>query len=143
MYVKSDCTINLVERKGENYVLSATLDEWISFRMKKNMSGFMLWKEKVCFIRYDEKSNLLIFQYECYGSVKTISDRINGRDPDMMSHVIMSVFKVASAEANVPGPPTTSPSVMAGISSLHNTDRSVHYLAAFLFLSVYLCLTEE
>ena len=45
---------------------------------------------------------------ECYGAVKTISDRINSRDPDMMSHVIMSVFKVASAEANVPGPrPTT------------------------------------
>ena len=28
-------------------MLSATLDEWISFRMKKNMSSFMLWKEKV------------------------------------------------------------------------------------------------
>ena len=45
--LQSDCTINLIESKGENYVLSATLDEWISFRMKKNMSSFMLWKEKV------------------------------------------------------------------------------------------------
>ena len=46
-FLQSDCTINLIESKGENYVLSATLDEWISFRMKKNMSSFMLWKEKV------------------------------------------------------------------------------------------------
>ena len=41
---------------------------------------------------------------ECYDAVKTIADKINSRDPDMMSHVIMSVFKVASAEANVPVP---------------------------------------
>ena len=31
-------------------MLSATLDEWISFRMKKNMSSFMLWKEKVIYV---------------------------------------------------------------------------------------------
>ena len=61
--------------------------------MKKNMSGFMLYKEKV----------------ECYGAVKTIADKINNRDADMMSHVIMSVFKVASAEANIPWSPPTSP----------------------------------
>ena len=59
-----------------------------------------------------------MFENECYGSVKTISDRINSRDPDMMSHVIMSVFKVASAEANVPGPPPTTASVMSGTSTL-------------------------
>ena len=49
-FLQSDCTINLIESKGENYVLSATLDEWISFRMKKNMSSFMLWKEKVIYV---------------------------------------------------------------------------------------------
>ena len=29
---QSDCTMNLIEKSGENYVLSATLDEWASFR---------------------------------------------------------------------------------------------------------------
>ena len=49
---------------------------------------------------------LILFfqQVECYDAVKTIADKINFRDADMMSHVIMSVFKVASAEANVPVP---------------------------------------
>ena len=56
---------------------------------------------------------------ECYGAVKTISDRINSRDPDMMSHVIMSVFKVASAEANVPGPRPTTASMTSGTSTSH------------------------
>ena len=46
-----------MERKGENYVLSATLDEWIDFRMKKNMSGFMLWKEEVDLVCSDNRSN--------------------------------------------------------------------------------------
>ena len=34
-------------RIGENYILKATLDEFDEFRMKKNMSDLMKWKEKV------------------------------------------------------------------------------------------------
>ena len=56
--------------------------------MKKNMSDFMKYKEKE----------------ECYEAVKTVAMKVNHHDPDMMSHVIMSMFKVASAEANVPLP---------------------------------------
>ena len=48
--------------------------------------------------------NKSLKKVECYDAVKTIADKINSRDADMMSHVIMSVFKVASAEANVPVP---------------------------------------
>ena len=61
--------------------------------MKKNMSDFMKYKEKE----------------ECYDAVKTVAMKVNHHDPDMMSHVIMSIFKVASAEANVPPPPPTPP----------------------------------
>ena len=48
-----------MERKGENYVLSATLDEWLEFRMKKNMSAFMLWKEEVALFCTNNHSNCL------------------------------------------------------------------------------------
>ena len=77
---------------------------------------------------------LTVVKDECYGSVKTISDRINSRDPDMMSHVIMSVFKVASAEANVPGPPPTTASVTSGASKLQLTNKLtfVTFLCALL-----------
>ena len=61
--------------------------------MKKNMSDFMKYKEKE----------------ECYDAVNTVALKVNQKDPDMMSHVIMSIFKVASAEANVPSPPPTPP----------------------------------
>ena len=61
--------------------------------MKKNMSDLMKYKEKE----------------ECYDAVQTVAQKVNRHDPDMMSHVIMSIFKVASAEANVPPPPPTPP----------------------------------
>ena len=44
---QSDCRINLVDRIGENYILKATLDEFDEYRMKKNMSDEMKYKEKV------------------------------------------------------------------------------------------------
>lgn len=90
---KTECTISLSEKVGENFVLAATLDVWNEFRMKKNMSDAM---------KYSEKE-------ECYEAVANIADKINSRDVDMRSHVIMSMFKVAIAEANVPAPPPTLP----------------------------------
>ena len=50
----------------------------------------------------------------------------------MMSHVIMSVFKVASAEANVPGPPPTTVSVTSGTSTIKDS----HKLVILIIISV-------
>ena len=36
-----------MDRTGENYILKATLDEFDEYRMKKNMSDEMKYKEKV------------------------------------------------------------------------------------------------
>ncbi len=45
--MQSDCRIRLEARIGENYILKATLDEFDEYRMKKNMSDYMKYKEKV------------------------------------------------------------------------------------------------
>jgi len=86
---KSDCRINLVDKIGENYILKATLDEFDEFRMKKNMSDYMKWKEKA----------------ECFAALQSIAKKVNDRDADMRSHIVLSMFKVAAAEANVPEAP--------------------------------------
>merc|ERR1712062_230114 len=86
---KSDCRINLVDRIGENYILKATLDEFDEYRMKKNMSDYMKWKEKE----------------ECFAVFLSVSKKVNDRDADMRSHIVLSMFKVAAAEANVPEAP--------------------------------------
>ena len=44
---QSDCTIGLVEKSSENYILAATLDQFLESRMKKQMTDEMLWTEKV------------------------------------------------------------------------------------------------
>ena len=59
---QSDCRINLVDRIGENYILKATLDEFDEYRMKKNMSDEMKYKEKVgepLFLAYNINPDLL------------------------------------------------------------------------------------
>jgi len=86
---KSDCRINLEDRIGENYILKATLDEFDEYRMKKNMSDLMKYKEKE----------------ECFAAMSSIAGKVNERDADMRSHIVLSMFKVAAAEANVPEPP--------------------------------------
>jgi len=91
---KSECTIGLVEKSSENYILSATLDQFLESRMKKQMTDEMLWTEKE----------------ECSEAVASIAARINKEDADMRSHVVMSIFMVASAEANVPPEPQISAS---------------------------------
>ena len=40
----------MVDRIGENYILKATMDEFDEFRMKKNMSDEMKYREKVSLI---------------------------------------------------------------------------------------------
>lgn len=54
-YLQSDCRINLVDRIGENYILKATLDEFDEYRMKKNMSDEMKYKEKEYYDICEEK----------------------------------------------------------------------------------------
>jgi len=88
---KSDCRINMVDRIGENYILKATMDEFDEYRMKKNMSDEMKYREKV----------------ECFAALESIAHKINERDADMRSHIVLSMFKVAAAEANVPEPPAS------------------------------------
>ena len=111
--------------------MSATLEEWNDFRkvavatglrsilqfnifrMKKNMSDFMKYKEKE----------------ECYDAVQTVAMKVNHHDPDMMSHVIMSIFKVANAEANVPPPPPTP----APSQGLHRSPSTVLCIVIIIF----------
>jgi hypothetical protein len=89
---KSDCRINLEDRIGENYILKATLDEFDEYRWKKNMSDYMKWKEKD----------------ECFSALESIAQKVNDRDADMRSHIVLSMFKVAAAEANVPDAPPSA-----------------------------------
>ena len=42
---------------------------------------------------------------ECFAALESIAHKINERDADMRSHIVLSMFKVAAAEANVPEPP--------------------------------------
>ena len=95
---QSDCRINLVDRIGENYILKATLDEFDEYRMKKNMSDEMKYKEKVgepLFLAYNINTDLLSYQVECFTALASIAHKINERDADMRSHIVLSMFKVS------------------------------------------------
>ena len=50
------------------------------------------------------------FKDECYEALVSISRKINTNDADMRSHVVLSMFKVAAAEADVPPPPASAAS---------------------------------
>ena len=54
---------------------------------------------------------------ECMDALKTISDKINGKDADMRQHVVLSMFKVAAAEADVPPLPSSAAAVAFGFNS--------------------------
>lgn len=117
---KSDCRINLVDRIGENYILKATLDEFDEYRMKKNMSDYMKWKEKE----------------ECFAAFLSVSKKVNDRDADMRSHIVLSMFKVAAAEANVPeAPPVDAAPALAAQAPL--------ILLALLWLQVRTALSPN
>ena len=49
----------MVDRIGENYILKATMDEFDEFRMKKNMSDEMKYREKVTLISLFNSVNLI------------------------------------------------------------------------------------
>lgn len=110
---KSDCRINLVDRTGENYILKATLDEFDEYRMKKNMSDEMKYKEKA----------------ECFAALESIAQKVNERDADMRSHIVLSMFKVAAAEANVPEPPPSG-------SPISGPSKQILFLTMFFSLTI-------
>ena len=49
-----------------------------------------------------------LLQEECYEALESISRKINTNDADMRSHVILSMIKVAAAEADVPALPPSA-----------------------------------
>jgi len=116
---KSDCRINLVDRTGENYILKATLDEFDEYRMKKNMSDEMKYKEKG----------------ECFAALESIAQKVNERDADMRSHIVLSMFKVAAAEANVPEPP-------ANTAPIHGPSKQILFLTMFFSLTISRILSD-
>ena len=93
---QSDCRINLVDRIGENYILKATLDEFDEYRMKKNMSDEMKYKEKVRVLTLTLFLISSLYQVECFTALASIAHKINERDADMRSHIVLSMFKVSS-----------------------------------------------
>ena len=72
-------------------------------------------------------------QVECYDAVDTVARKINSRDPDMMSHVIMSIFKIAAAEANVPTPA----SVLAQQTSSSSSSDYLTFCCSIYILLLY------
>ena len=57
------------------------------------------------------------------------------RDPDVMSHVVLSVFKVAAAEANIPGaPPTLAPGPSSATSATLSSAAGLLWLCWALTL---------
>merc|ERR1712107_159408 len=42
---------------------------------------------------------------ECFAAFLSVLKKVNDRDADMRSHIVLSMFKVAAAEANVPEAP--------------------------------------
>ncbi len=61
------------------------------------------------YLHYSRRSVFIQLQEECYEALESISRKINNNDADMRSHVILSMIKVAAAEADVPDlPPSGS-----------------------------------
>ena len=66
----------MVDRIGENYILKATLDEFDEYRMKKNMSDYMKWKEKVTSIYFEINEEIKIYEVServAYGKGKSFT----------------------------------------------------------------------
>jgi len=98
---KSECRILMLKQSPENLVLQAVMDEFEENREKGNLTAELLNKEKD----------------ECLAALTTISNKINGNDADMRQHVVLSMFKVAAAEADVPPLPSSAAAVAFGFNS--------------------------
>jgi hypothetical protein len=78
------------------------MDEFEEQRNKDNLTAELLNREKD----------------ECFEALESISHKINNNDADMRSHVILSMIKVAHAEADVPDAPPSGSWRLATSSSL-------------------------
>lgn len=102
---KSECRILMLKQSPENLVLQAVMDEFEENREKGNLTAELLNREKM----------------ECLAALETISNKINGKDADMRQHVVLSMFKVAAAEADVPPLPSSAAAVAFGFNGEPST----------------------
>ena len=109
------------------------MDEFDEFRMKKNMSDEMKYREKVtrCFLYFLRILRIYFYylQVECFAALESIAHKINERDADMRSHIVLSMFKVAAAEANVPEPPDSG--------SLSRHPPNILFYTVFLTFTIH------
>ena len=85
---------------------------------------------------------------ECFEALQNIERKIMAKDPDMRSHVILSMIKVAAAEADVPPLPSSATSsrlqqflFKGSCSSIHMAGSCcnwTNFLVVFNFLIILL-----
>ena len=80
------------------------------------------------------------FQDECLDALEDISRKINTDDADMRSHVILSMVKVAAAEADVPPMPSSAMTSFRLLSGYQSASSSSASNASGGFSSYYGCL---
>jgi hypothetical protein len=129
---KSDCRIISKKQTPENLVLQAVMDEHEENREKGNLTAEILNREKD----------------ECFEALKSIQEKIMSKDADMRSHVILSMIKVAKAEAlDVPPLPSSATSsklfqFKGSCSSLHvagSCCNLTNILVVFNLIIILLC----
>jgi hypothetical protein len=121
-----------IPQTPENLVLQAVMDEFEENREKGNLTAEILNREKD----------------ECFEALKSIEKKIMSKDADMRSHVILSMIKVAAAEADVPPQPSSATSsklqqflFKGSCSSLHMAGSCcnlTNFLVVFNFIIILL-----
>ena len=103
------------------------MDEFDEHREKGNLTAELLNREKVRKVQqhlYPIRPIhvimiwILYLQEECFEALESISRKINTNDADMRSHVILSMIKVAAAEADVPELPPSGSGRASGLPVL-------------------------
>lgn len=81
-------------------MIAGKLNDEVDYSMLSPMES--LAKEKVCLkmivISIQIYNRLCFLQEECADLLEAISDRINSRHPDFVSHLLLSIFKMAEVE---------------------------------------------
>ena len=95
------------------------LSKFHSKKFKKKQTARILQILQQCInISFLKIPIILELQDECFEALESISRKINNNDADMRSHVILSMIKVAAAEADVPDLPPSGSWRLATSSSL-------------------------
>ncbi|XP_017775583.1 PREDICTED: uncharacterized protein LOC108561940 isoform X2 [Nicrophorus vespilloides] len=74
------CSLELFNTTRENVIIAGKLNGEVDYTMLSPMESLAKEKE------------------ECVELLETISDRINSRNPDFVSHLLLSIFKMAEVE---------------------------------------------